>query len=69
MEFFERETKECEQRTTLLTAMFQEHKSETKLYKLNRSGEKVPLYRVQCVVNNSNGKKGICSFELPGDCF
>lgn len=50
MEFFEGETKECEQRNSFLTAMFQEDKSETKLYKLNRRGEKVPLYRVQCQV-------------------
>lgn len=50
MEFLERETKECEQRNSFLTAMFQEDKSETKLYKLNCSGEKVPLYRVQCQV-------------------
>lgn len=50
MEFLEGETKECEQRNSLLTAMFQEDKSESKLHKLNSSGEKVPLYRVQCQV-------------------
>lgn len=50
MEFLEGETKECEQRNSLLTAMFQEDKSESKLYKLNLSGEQVPLYRVQCQV-------------------
>lgn len=58
MELLEGETKECEQRNSLLTAMFQEDNSERKLYKLNRSGEKVPLYRefsVRCSVPELGG--------------
>lgn len=50
MEFLEGQTKECEQRYSLLTSMFQEDESERKLYRLNHSGEKVLLCRAQCQV-------------------